>query len=92
MEKIKMNKKEKERFKKIAIDQLDMKIYKMEYCLSHHQYVEGLWKTLNRYGIEFSKEKHKFLVEIVENILTDDSDFEYEWSEAMYVNFVKFEI
>jgi len=75
--------------KKVMLSQLDMPEHKIEYIISQQLYIDGLWDTLQRFGIEHTKENHDLLVEVVQEKL-EGPDLEREWSELEYETFVKY--
>lgn len=62
---------------------------KLIYIIRLKEYVKGLWDTLHAYGIDFSKENHEILVDMVQEKL--NGDIEREWSEDEYQNFVQYQ-
>jgi hypothetical protein len=63
--------------------------HKIVHVITHETYVQGLWDTLNAYGVEHTKENHDLLVEVVQEKL-EGPDLEREWSEKEYETFVKY--
>jgi len=60
---------------------------KLVYIIRLKEYVKGIWGVLHAYGIPFSKENHEILVDMIQEKL-EGPDFEREWSENEYQNFV----
>jgi hypothetical protein len=65
--------------------------YKIEYIIRHKSYACGIWGILIRHGVEYTKENHELLVEIIQSRLVGSDDIEYEWTEEQYTNFVLFD-
>ena len=63
--------------------------HKIVYIIRLREYVQGIWDTLIAYGVEFNKENHELLVEIVQTKL-EGPDIEREWTEEEHNNFVEF--
>jgi len=74
--------------RKIMNAQVDLPCRKIVYMMSHKTLVDGLWGVLKAYKIEHTKESHELLVEIVQEKL-EGPDFEREWTEEEYKNFVE---
>lgn len=77
------------KIRQIVLQLLDMKKSKIEYLIAQKSYVKGLWGNLTRYGIEFTEMNHSLLVDLVQDILMDGADIEYEWSQQQYQAFVQ---
>lgn len=69
---------------------LEMPKHKIEYVINQVSLVEGLWANLHAYDIPYTKENHKLLIDSVQDLL-ENSNFEREWTEQEYTNFVKYE-
>ena len=75
--------------KRIIMEQLiDVPNHKLVHAICH--YSNGMWGTLERYGIPHTKENHEFFVDIVQTKLMGSPDIEREWTIDEYENFVKF--
>lgn len=72
---------------KIIYDFLDMPHRKISYIICHKELIKDLWAGLHSYNIPYTQETHELFVDIVQEILID-SNFEKEWSEEEYNNFV----
>lgn len=68
---------------------IDMPVHKVKYVLHCPMLVEGLWGCLAAYGIEHTAEAHALLVEVVQDKL-EVPNFEREWTEEEYKNFVQY--
>lgn len=66
---------------------LDMPKHKIKYIIHDASLVKGLWDNIKRYGVQYTKENHEILIEIVQNIL-EGPDIEREWTKSEYKNFV----
>jgi uncharacterized membrane protein len=80
-----MNKKTIER---IMLNNLKIPDHKIAYLIRNNTLVNGLWGVLKAYGVNFSKENHELLIDIVQMKLEHTKEVEREWSEDEYNNFV----
>jgi hypothetical protein len=79
------------KLQKIIADLIDIPRHKLGYAISYKELAYGMKATILRYGIPYTKEVHDELVEMVGAKLSGNEDIEYDWTEAQYENFVKFE-
>ena len=79
----------KTKVEKIIQDLIDIPAHKLLYVLEHSDLIEGMRKTFIRYGIEYDRDVHDTLVDMVGEKISGNPDIEFEWSETQYENFVK---
>jgi hypothetical protein len=79
------------RTKKVMINAIQIREDKLRQVISEKSLVVGLWGLINAYGVEYNKENHEELVEIVQTVLVGSEDIEMEWTERQYDNFVVFD-
>jgi hypothetical protein len=73
--------------KKVISKQLDIPNHKLIYIIKHKEYVKGIWETLHCYDIQYSKETHEILVEMIQEKL-EGPNIEREWTKDEYQNLV----
>ncbi len=82
---------DEKKLRKVIRGQIDIPRHKLSQAISNKGLADGLKLTITRYGFDYTQDVHEVLVDMVGVKLADNEDIEYEWSEAEYDNFVKYE-
>lgn len=78
---------QQEKIGKVIAILIDITDSKLKYAIARDSLVQGLRDTFANYNIPYTKEVHEQLVEAVQTKL-EGPDFEREWTEEEYENFV----
>jgi hypothetical protein len=74
------------KIEKVINDLIDIPEDKLLRVINNKNYVKAICDTLKSYGIHYSIENHRILVDLVEERL--NGSFEREWTENEFLNFV----